>query len=471
MMNQLSGFPEFMDLSDLEALSDEGIELSDQQIDRAVQLSQPISHPEQQWQTYLHGLALVGVEQWLEEWASDLSVNESNCSIFQPAYASLINAVCHLQVGRFDLCLIAIPLERGSTIDLPRAILDLPQFLPDVYVLVVVQEEQMQVQLYGYLRQDQLVAKKHSSPLIESSDWNYAVPLHWFNADPTNLLIELRHLDPKALRSSTLSSPLLHSQQHSQQLQIRLHSLLPQLRSPDCSLSQLLTWEEAAILLSDPALVNWIYQQQKAEDKGQKEVTGEVTLAHHSQPQSQELSIPPSTSKDSNLHPINVCHWLTDRLDDVAHQLGWTLLPPLTPVAALRSAQEELEIMGIQMPLEARGACEDLQLGNAALRLYVFTWMLSASVDAVQWTLLIVLGAQPQTHLPTGIRLQVRDQTQLLCEQVLAEATNEAYLYAQVGGDMSDRFWVTIDLPNRATVSLPPFIFYPDSLCSPFPFA
>lgn len=458
MMNQPPDLPEFIDLFDLESLTDEGIELSDQQIDRAVQLSQPIPHPNQQWQTYLNGLALVGFEQWIEEWASDLSVDESNCSIFQPAYANLINAVCHLQIGRFDLCLIAIPLERGSTVDLPKAIFDLPQFVPDVYVLVEIQEEQMQVQLYGYLRHDQLLAHRQMSPLAADSSWTYAVPLQWFNADPTTLLVELRHLDPKSLRSLTASS-LLHSHVYPQHLQARLHELLPQLRSPDYALSELLTWEEASLLLCEPELVNWIYQVQK---QGQMEGIGDTVLSPPPQPQSQDSLLHSPTPNDPNSHPINVGHWLTDRLDDVARQLGWMLLPPLAPVAALRSAQEELEMMGVQMPMEARGACEDLQLGNAALRLYVFAWMLSSSIDSVQWTLLIVLGAQPQTNLPAGIRLKVRDQTQLLCEQVLTEAAKDSYLYAQVGGDISDRFWVIIDLPNRATISLPPFIFYPN---------
>lgn len=462
MINQPPDWTEFNDLLDLEALTDAGIELSDQQIDRAVQLSQPIPHPAQQWQTYLHALALVGFEQWLEEWAPDLSVDESNCSIFQPPYANLIDAVCHLQVGRFDLCLITIPLERSSTIDLPKAILDLPQFVPDIYLLVEVQEEQMQMQLYGYLRHDQLMTSRQSSPLAADSGWMSAVPLHWFNADPTSLLIELRHLDPAALRSTTASSPRLHSQQS---LQARLHSLLPQLRSPDYSLSQILTWEEGATLLSDSELVRWIYQVQQEEASRRQEAEGSRQQAQiqNSKAQIQNPPFHPSTAKDLNSQPINVGHWLTDRLDAVAHTLGWILLPPLSSASALRSAQEELEIVGVHLPPEARGAYEDLQLGNAALRIHAFAWMLSSTIDTFQWTLLIVLGAQPHTHLPTGTRLQIRDQAQLLFEQVLAESAQESYLYAQVGGDLADWFWVTIDLPDGATLSLPPFIFYPGS--------
>lgn len=457
--NQSPDLPEFTDLLDIdlldsESLTDQAIELSNQQIDRAAQLSQPIPHPNRQWQTYLHGLAFVGFEQWLEEWASDLEVDESNCSLFQLPYANLIDAVCHLHVGQFDLCLIAAPAIMNPTIEIPKAIIDLPQFVPDVYVLVEVQEEQMQVQLYGYLRRDQLIERRQASPLEADSSWIYAIPLHWFNADPSDLLIELRHLDPESFHSSTASWQL-HAEQS---LPTRLHSLLPQLRSPDCSLSQLLTWEEAATLLSNPEWVNWIYQVQKTGEGKEQEA-----LAHHLNTKIQDSLIPPSTSGELSLQSINVGHWLTDRLDAVAQKLGWILLPPLAPAVALRSAREELEIAGVQLPPEARGAFEDLQLGNAALRFHAFAWMLSASIDTFEWTLLIVLGAQPQTRLPPGIRLQVRDQTQLLFEQVLEESAKDAYLYAQVGGDLSDRFWVTIDLPDGTSISLPPFIFYPGS--------
>lgn len=454
MMNQP---PEFIDLLDSESLTDEGIELSDEQIKRAVQLSQPIPHPVQQWQTYLHGLALVGFEQWLDEWAADLTVNESNCSIFQPPYANLIDAVCHLRVGQFDLCLIATPLVINPVIDLPKAVIDLPQFVPQIYVLVEVQEEQMQVQLYGYLRRDQLIERSRSSPLKTDSGWTYPIPLSWFNSDPTALLIELRHLDPQFLATAESLQP----PHPAQSFQARLHALLPQLQSPDCSLSQLLTWEEGATLLSNPQWVNWLYQLQQGEKVQQGEKGKQEDALAHTPNEDSRLHL--SASKDLNSQPVNVGHWLNDRLDDAARRLGWMLLPPLAPAAGLRSAQEELTALGVQLPPEARGAYEDLQLGNVSLRLHAFAWMLSSTIDMFQWTLLIVLGAQPQTRLPAGVRLQIRDQTQLLFEQVLPEAAKDAYLYAQVGGEIADQFWVTIDLPDGTTLSLPPFIFYPDS--------
>lgn len=452
MINQLPDLPEFDDFLDSEALTDEGIELSPEQIDQAAQLSQPIFHPTQQWQIYLHGLAFVGFEQWLDEWASDLNVNESNCSILQPPYANLMDAVCHLQVGRLDLCLIATPLVTSPTITLPRAVIDLPQFVPHVYVLVEVQEEHMQVQLYGYLRRDQMMERRQSSPLKADSSWVYSIPLNWFNANPADLLIELRHLDPESLPS--IDSLQLHRQPS---LETRLRSLLPQLQSPDCLLSQLLTWEEGAALLSNPELVNWVYQMQRAG------VGKEQKQAFTHNPDQEDLLMHSSSAKDPNSQSINVGHWLNDCLDAAAQKLGWMLLPPLSPAAALRSAQEELAVLGVQLPPEARGAYEDLQLGTAALRLHAFTWMLSATIDTFQWTLLIVLGAQPHTRLPAGIRLQIRDQTQLLYEQILPEADNDSYLYAQVGGEIADRFWVTINLPDGAALSLPPFIFHPDS--------
>ena len=53
-------------LLDFESFSETGIELSPEQIDRAVELSDRIPNSERQWQTYLNALALFGFETWLQ---------------------------------------------------------------------------------------------------------------------------------------------------------------------------------------------------------------------------------------------------------------------------------------------------------------------------------------------------------------------------------------------------------------------
>lgn len=126
-----------------EAISDESLELSLEQIDRAVQWSQPIADAEQQWQVYLQGLALVAFKQWLEEWAPDLKVNDRQCSIYQPAIAGLVDTVCNLEIGSFKLCLIITQNLADAVVNVPKAVVHLPQFVSHLYVLLEINEEQM----------------------------------------------------------------------------------------------------------------------------------------------------------------------------------------------------------------------------------------------------------------------------------------------------------------------------------------
>jgi hypothetical protein len=110
------------------------------------------------------------------------------------------------------------------------------------------------------------------------------------------------------------------------------------------------------------------------------------------------------------------------------------------------------------IPSQARAAYRNLQWETLALRLYVVTWELLATGSIPEWTLLLILGAQPNAILPLGIKLQVRDEAQILEEPVLSNRSQD-YLYAQVIGTHNERFWVTISLANGTTLTLPPFTF------------
>ena len=350
---------DLIDFLDTEALTDEQIELSVEQMEEAARLSRSAANASQQWQLYLHALALSGFKQWIEEWTAELEIDDSRCSIAQPNH---FIAVHHLFVAQFHVCLIATPLLLDSTIHLPKALVDLPQFAPHLYVLIEVQEEQMQIRICGYLRRDRLFEQQRLQPLSTAPNETYAVPLDWFNLEPTALLLELSCLKPYPLD-----------------------------------------------FLEQPPV-------------------------------------------------INVCQWLSDRLDDIAVELGWMLMPSLASASALRSAQEELSTLNIEIPLGARGAYQQVQLGAITLRVQAVTWVLSATIDTFEWALLITVSSD---RLPLGTRLQIRDDMQLLFEQTveLAEATA---LFGQVGGDLRDQFWVTIDLPDGSAIDLPPFCFDPD---------
>jgi hypothetical protein len=167
---------------------------------------------------------------------------------------------------------------------------------------------------------------------------------------------------------------------------------------------------------------------------------------------------------------MNVGLWLRDRLDEVAEEFSWVLMPALAPIAVeMRAVEEfqgivtELQQTGMAIAPAARGAYRDLRWGNTALRLYAAAWPLPVeeqeSGQTPEWTLLLVLGAQPDSILPVGVGIQVQDENKLLMERTLTEADQDAYLYARVIGSWDEQFWVTIRLPNGTSATLPPFTF------------
>jgi Protein of unknown function (DUF1822) len=198
----ITPFINLPDRLDWDLLSETGIDLLPEQIDRAIQLSHqtamsaPIDGSQDlEWQVYLNALALFGVEQWLEEWAPELGFNTSQCSLFQPNTHRCHNTITHVQVGRFDLCLIVTIDRDDPTIAMPKIILNTTQ-TAQFYVLVELLEEQMQAMVYGYLSHEQLVLQCDRLEGRSVSEMDYAVPLNAFNLEPTGLLLELRCLEP-----------------------------------------------------------------------------------------------------------------------------------------------------------------------------------------------------------------------------------------------------------------------------------
>lgn len=176
---------------------------------------------------------------------------------------------------------------------------------------------------------------------------------------------------------------------------------------------------------------------------------------------------PQTTSAQNGIQQsvMNLGLWLNDRLDQVAQEFAWILLPPPSPSFAfrpLRSPVEEFNhVLGeltqqgrINAPPQARGGYRDFQWEDASLRLYALTWQISDE----DWSLLFVLGSQPGTTLPIGARLQVRDEHQVLAEPVLRDRTQD-YLFAQVIGTGTENFWASISLNTGAVLTLPPFTF------------
>ena len=185
-----------------DSLSETGVDLLPEQINRAIQLSHQATiavsvddSQDLEWQMYLNALALFGVEQWLEEWAPELAVNTRQCSLFQPNFDRSHNAVTHVQVGQFNLCLIVTIDREDSTIVIPKAVLDTRAESAQFYVLVEILEEQMQAMVYGYLPDEQMVLQREQIGVQAGDENDYAIPLNVFNLKPTDLLLDLRCLD------------------------------------------------------------------------------------------------------------------------------------------------------------------------------------------------------------------------------------------------------------------------------------
>jgi hypothetical protein len=435
-------------LLDYEALPVETIDLSPEFINQAVEISTQIPNQELQWQTYLNALAMFSFEEWLGTRAIDLNI-QRNPKNLQPATINAVPAFCHLQVNGFKLCLIATGSLADEEVSLPRSIVDLPEFIPHVYVLVEVQEEQEIAVISGFLSYEQLVKQRTDVNLQADDDWTYQLPFHWFETDTDDLLLYLRCLEPSAIN---LPASIDRKKQLFQ-VRSELETLLPQLQSRSRQLWEILTWKQGEAVLTSPELLEWVYQVQK-----------------------QEVETLQTTSRQNHLTDIlklltqpamNVGRWLWNELDEMAEELSWQLLPNFamremrSPTKEFADIVKQLKQTGVNIPLEGCGAYLDLRLAGIPLRLYAVTWPL-VSDGIPEWTLLLVLGCAPGTSLPPGLKLRVSDQTSILVEEALDEQESNSYLFTSVIGSREEKFMVTVSLAPGIEHTFPPFSFNPE---------
>lgn len=401
---------------DWQSLNETRTELLPAHFQKAARLSQSIHLPQQRWEVYLCALGVLGFEQWLQDRAPDLQFECDRASIWQPAYANLLAAACNILVGNFKVCLL-------TSSSVPFAVLDNPDFTAHFYVLMQVEEEEQQVAVSGFMSYEQYHKYQQTAHLEVESDWTYTIPSTWFYSNPNTLLLNLRCLDANAIQLPTKGVP----NNTNVALRQKLTTLASQLQKQQ--ISQLLTVQEAITVLSNPDLIDWIYR---------------IVTPTFAQPL------------------INVGLWLRNQIDVVASELGWMLMPSLE-LSEMRSLQEEFEQIraglaqnSVHIPGSARGAYRDLECDRLALRLYAIMWVLSETGENREWMLLIALGSQPQREMPKSLKLEVRDETELLFTQSL-EDTNKGILYAQVIGNWEERFWVTVTVNNEAVFEIPPF--------------
>lgn len=455
------------------SMSSQTVELSDGQVRRAIEFSQTAIPEAQKWSVYLQGLALLGFEQWLLNQVQPLELSLGQCSLLQPGYANLLTSVCNVWVGEFKVCLLTGGSFTDTQIFIPRAAIEVPDFVPHIYVLIEVGEEAAIVEVKGCLRSDWLLQMYRLQPFQPMPDWSYAIPSQWFWDTPRDLCLWLQCLKPWAIPSLQLDTILATSQDialQQRQIQQQIQQYSSQSFSQQFGLLdpgdqgqivshrgsssmvnpvplwQLLDWEAGHVLFTQPELASWVYD-----------------LQHQSQ---------------TDQPGFNVRSWLAGELDSLAAQLSWVLLPPLS--TAFRKTQDEdfqaildeFQHRNKPLPSRARAAYYDFSLSTpfdrteTALRTYAIVWDGIPPKNDAEWFLLLLVGPCPgrkSDQVDQGFSITVRDDTQMLVEQSYDAELNDAYVYVCVAGFWNERFWVTIALNhNLATstrVQLPPFRF------------
>ena len=415
------------DLLEFEGLS-EVITLEPKLIEQALQQSNQIRNQSRRWQIYLQALALFSFQEWLQKREPELPIHHENCSVFQLQYANVIDAVCHLTVGEFKVCLIPTICFSDEEVMIPRAVIDLPELAAHFYVVIGIEEDLEIAAIRGFVRYDQLVS--YQPELEPDMDWNYPLPIAWFNRQPDELLLYLQCLETAAMPLPEIPN---NRQGLLSQMQSELAVLLPQLH--EHPLWKVLSWEQGKAVLTSPDLLNWLYQ---ASSENSASLTNYL---------SDLLNLLTEEA-------VNVSVGLRNQMDNLVKGLSWQVLPaPSLRLKSDRSMAGQLEDIlqeikgctGMEIPSDAGRAYQDLPL-TPRLRLYAITW----SVPDVEreWALLLVLGAVPGDLPPYGVKLRVSDQTGILSEEELKSDSNDAYLFTQVEGTYEEKFLATITSAN-----------------------
>lgn len=437
---------------DFEGITTKTIWLNSAEINRAAELATQVTNEVQQWQIYLNALALFAFEEWLEERAPELTIDREECSILQPNLLNSIAAVSNLKIGNFKVCLFSTGIPIESTIDCPRVVLELPEFNAHFYVAIEIQEEYDRAIVKGFLSYPQIEQFCSGISLEENREWNYRLPLSWFDGNCDRLLLYLRCLEPAAI---TLPEIPQRSFTSLADMQPEIRAILTNLQASDRPWWEMLNWEQTVTLLNSQ---NYLKSEQDAE-------------------RSPKISELQNLIQIITRSALNVSLWLEKekrKIDELAENLSWVLLPVLTPAGAgLRCATEELDNIitelgnaGIEIPLQARGAYREISLGKHNLRLYAVVWPFLSEENLQEWTLMLVLGCASGVILPTDLKLRVSDSTGILVQRMTNQNNRDAYLYAQIAGNWNEKFLVTISLKDRdnngvISVTLPPFTFRP----------
>ena len=143
-------------------------------------------------QVYFQALGLVAFEEWLKKREPNLLIDRKKTSLSHPESAQEINAVCNLQVGEFKVCLISSVGFSDELINVPRVVINDPEFAAHFYVVIGVEDELEVAAVRGFIRHDELVNLTRNIPVL--SDDSYEVHFASFHQKVDELLLYLQCL-------------------------------------------------------------------------------------------------------------------------------------------------------------------------------------------------------------------------------------------------------------------------------------
>lgn len=342
-------------------LSPDDVELSPTQIDAAIQSSQSVDDPTQQWQAYLNLLAREAVMQWLGDRVPEKHSRNQSTNF---------EIGTQIEITGFKLDILALGSVTEAELLLPADWLQSPALAAHFYIVVEVLEDLELARIYGFMARDRLLSQ---NPLLRRA--HYTLALNRCDRDLNTLLLYLRCLDPHTIP-------------------------LPQ-------------------------------------------------------------------------PPINVAAWLQNRVDAIADELTWTLLPLFDPnlkgvVPGMRSSGTQLhdilqQIQQNNAPIThtAHTAFQDIAPNSADLRLYAVIWAETPPELASEWNLILILGTPSGENLPDRTRFTIRDDNEILLEEITESPCREPYLYVHIIGELHESFTVELAIADGTSLTLPPFVFNP----------
>jgi hypothetical protein len=407
--SEMIGFIHDDDLLTAQVLSPDNVVLSAEQLDWALAVSQ--SAEAIQWQTYLNLLARLGTKAWLQKRAPELAVTDwPAAEASSENVGRQISGQIGLTVEQSKLGLLMTDCLADPLVTIPTTVES--DSLPDFYLLVEVLEELSEVRVWGYLPRTQL--DQHLNQQSVQAEQAEPDAVHNTVPDTVLLPIDCFNADPNCL--------LLHLRTAAQMSSVAAASSFSQ-QAPQQALQQ----------------------------------------------------------------AMNVGLWLQNQLDQVAAR-AWILLSPAElnlsgalMGASMRGISGDLNLVvrelqrhqAMLIPADARVAYHDFQLAEAAARLYVLIWVPAREwSESPTWSMLLILGGQPERPAPIGLTLRVEEFKQASqhasqreeAAMLLAEATleHDPYLYMQVVGAWDEQFRVSIVAKTGAALTLPIFEFNPD---------